>query len=86
MEVFANITRAAPGISKVVNTNDLILGVIFLFLDIFNTVETKIYSPKYLETSSSQRRRTWTYMGITNHALGPSSKYQQRVSEHSNLT
>jgi len=28
VEVFANITRAAPGISKVVNTNDLILGVI----------------------------------------------------------
>ena len=28
VEVFANIKRAAPGISKVVNTNDLILGVI----------------------------------------------------------
>ncbi len=28
VEVFANINRAAPGISKVVNTNDLILGVI----------------------------------------------------------
>ena len=28
VEVFANIKRAAPGVSKVVNTNDLILGVI----------------------------------------------------------
>ena len=28
VEVFSNITRAAPGISKVVNANDLILGVI----------------------------------------------------------
>ena len=28
VEVFNNVTRAAPGISTVVNTNDLILGVI----------------------------------------------------------
>ena len=78
VEVFANITRAAPGISKVVNTNDLILGVIISLFWIYLILWRLNLLPKYLETSSSERGRIRTYMGITYYALGPSSKYQQR--------
>ena len=65
-EVFVNITRAAPGISKVINTNDLILGVIislfwiYLILWRLKFVHPNIWRPVVL--SAGGLGLTWALL------------------------
>ena len=65
-EVFGNITRAAPGISKVVNTNDLILGIIislfwiYLILWRLKFIQPNIWRPVVL--SAGGLGLTWALL------------------------